>query len=82
MAMLGDQRHGTNIEAPIDTIKQAMAEVMGDMTGGMMAGFENNGMILREILSAIYGIDIGEDVIAGAVKSYQNKMAVVNGGVG
>lgn len=28
VAMLGDQKHGTNIEAPLDTIKQAVAEVM------------------------------------------------------
>lgn len=28
MAVLGDQPHGTNIEAPLDTIKQAVAEVM------------------------------------------------------
>ena len=27
--MLGDQRHGTNIEAPLDTIKQAVREVLG-----------------------------------------------------
>ena len=30
MAMLGDQRHGTNIEAPLDTIKQAVREVIGN----------------------------------------------------
>ena len=30
MAVLGDQKHGTNIEAPLDTIKQALAEVLGD----------------------------------------------------
>ncbi len=29
MAVLGDQKHGTNIEAPLDTIKQALAEVLG-----------------------------------------------------
>lgn len=29
MAVLGDQRHGTNIEAPLDTIKQAVKEVIG-----------------------------------------------------
>lgn len=29
MAVLGDQRHGTNIEAPLDTIKQAVREVIG-----------------------------------------------------
>lgn len=28
LAVLGDQKHGTNIEAPLDTIKQALAEVM------------------------------------------------------
>ena len=33
MAVLGDQSSGTNIEAPLDTIKQALAEVMS-MYGG------------------------------------------------
>lgn len=28
MAVLGDQKHGTNIEAPLETIKQALAEVL------------------------------------------------------
>ena len=30
MAVLGDQSSGTNIEAPLDTIKQAVAEVVGN----------------------------------------------------
>lgn len=34
MAVLGDQRHGTNIEAPLDTIKQAVREVVGSGGGG------------------------------------------------
>ena len=34
MAVLGDQRHGTNIEAPLDTIKQALAEVMATQGAG------------------------------------------------
>lgn len=33
LAMLGDQKHGTNIEAPLDTIKQALAEVMAEFGG-------------------------------------------------
>lgn len=37
LAMLGDQKHGTNIEAPLDTIKQALAEVMADFGGGSHA---------------------------------------------
>lgn len=42
MAMLGDQKHGTNIEAPLDTIKQAVAEVMANMN-------VNHGDIVVEI---------------------------------
>lgn len=35
LAMVGDQKHGTNIEAPLDTIKQAVAEVLAELnTGG------------------------------------------------
>ena len=34
MAVLGDQRHGTNIEAPLETIKQALAEVLAMQNGG------------------------------------------------
>lgn len=30
LAMLGDQKHGTNIEAPLDTIKQAVREVRNE----------------------------------------------------
>lgn len=37
MAMLGDQKHGTNIEAPLDTIKQAVREVVGNNGGGQYA---------------------------------------------
>ncbi len=33
-AILGDQRSGTNIEAPLDTIKQAVAEVLRGISGG------------------------------------------------
>lgn len=34
MAVLGDQKHGTNIEAPLETIKQALAEVLAMQDGG------------------------------------------------
>ena len=34
LAVLGDQKRGTNIEAPLDTIKQAVAEVLAEMGGG------------------------------------------------
>lgn len=34
LAVLGDQHTGTNIEAPLETIKQALAEVMAQHGGG------------------------------------------------
>lgn len=37
MAVLGDQKRGTNIEAPLDTIKQAVREVVGNGGGGQYA---------------------------------------------
>lgn len=43
----GDQSHGTNVEAPLDTIKQAVAEVMEDLQAGQMAGFEAVVAVLR-----------------------------------
>ena len=30
MSIVGDQKNGTNIEAPLETIKQALAEVMAN----------------------------------------------------
>ena len=35
MAVVGDQKHGTNIEAPLETIKQALAEVLALQEGGI-----------------------------------------------
>lgn len=34
LAMLGDQKHGTNIEAPLDTIVEAVREAFGGGAGG------------------------------------------------
>ena len=38
LAVLGDQSHGTNVEAPLDTLKQAVAEVMEDLPAGPKGG--------------------------------------------
>ena len=42
----------------LDTIKQAVAEVMEDLQAGQMAGFEAVVAVLREILSAVYGLSL------------------------
>ena len=80
MAVVGDQTHGTNIEAPLETIQEAVANVMGGMSSGMMAGFEASVAVQKDILEAVLGITIGDDVIANACNRYTMKMNVVNGG--
>lgn len=80
MAVLGDQKHGTNVEAPLTTIQEAVALVMDDVVQSNLAGFEGVVAVLREILEAILGIEIGDQVLYEAVNRYKSKMAVVRGG--
>lgn len=80
LAMVGDQRHGTNIEAPLSTIQEAVALVMEDQTDAILKGFEASVQVQREILQAVLGIHIGDEVIGQAVGRYQRKLAVVRGG--
>ena len=55
MAVLGDQKHGTNIEAPLDTIKQAVAEVLAQVNVGGSSGRIEVPVIIdgREIARAV-----------------------------
>jgi hypothetical protein len=80
LAMVGDQRHGTNIEAPLATIQEAVAMVTADQTQAILAGFESSIGVQREILEAVLGICIGDDVIGNAVARYKRKQAVIRGG--
>ncbi len=80
LAMVGDQRHGTNVEAPLATIQEAVALVMDDMIASNLAGQEMIVGVLRELLEAVLGIRVGDEVIGRAVERYNRKMAVVKGG--
>ena len=80
MAVVGDQKHGTNVEAPLATIQEAVAVVMDGYAADNLAGQEMIVTVLREILEAVLGIHIGDAVIARAAQRYQRKMAVVHGG--
>ena len=81
LAVLGDQNHGTNVEAPLDTIKQAVAEVMEDLQAGQMAGFEAVVSVLREILSAVSGSELTDEDVGRAVQRWQRKQLTATGGV-
>lgn len=79
MAILGDQRHGTNIEAPLETIQEAVAAVMAEYESSNLAGHEATAEILRQILSAVLGIEVGDTTIGQAANRYNEKMAIVRG---
>jgi phage-related protein len=80
LAMVGDQKHGTNVEAPLATIQEAVAQVMGDMLPAMVAGFERTTDLQSRILGAVLGIQIGDETLATAVNRYNQKMEMVRGG--
>lgn len=80
LAVVGDQKHGANVEAPLETIQEAVALVMGDVVASNMAGHEATVGVLREILGAVMGIEIGDEVIGRAARRYDARMAVVRGG--
>lgn len=80
LAMVGDQPHGTNVEAPLATIQEAVATVMEDYSMANLAGHEATVEVLREILQAVLGIEIGDDIIGRANERYQQKMNTARGG--
>ena len=80
LAVVGDQKHGTNIEAPLSTIQEAVALTMEDMAAGNLAGHQATVNVLRDILQAVLGIRIGDEQIGQAARRYDQKMAVMHGG--
>ena len=79
MAVLGDQSHGTNVEAPLATIQQAVASVMQDYQDCNLAALEQVVAVLRQILEAVYGIHIGDAMIGQAVARYNSRQAIITG---
>lgn len=82
LAVVGDQRSGTNVEAPLATIEQAVAQVTAGQNSQMLAAMQASVGVQQEILSAVLGIHIGDDTIAQAAERYYRKMAVVYGSGG
>lgn len=63
-----------------ENLRQIMSEVVDDHISAMMAGFEASLAAQKEILEAIYGIEIGDETIGRANSRYQKKQAVMKGG--
>lgn len=78
-AILGDQRHGTNIEAPLSTIQEAVANVLGDTQPAMVAGFEAVVDRLEVLAATIENIEIGDTTIGAAAARYQRRQDLITG---
>lgn len=53
LAMVGDQKNGTNIEAPLETIKQALSEVMAQQGWDVNVEFHGELAALARILAPV-----------------------------
>ena len=81
MAMLGDQRHGTNIEAPLSTIQEAVRTELGATEDAIIAAAEAIVERQERILSAIESIEVGDTTIGQAANRYNRRMAIITGGL-
>ena len=79
LAMLGDQKHGTNIEAPLSTIQQAVALEMEDVVNCLMSGFSAVVSETEKLRHTVQGLNISDDFIGEANERYETKMSVVRG---
>lgn len=79
-AVLGDQKHGTNIEAPLATIQEAVAAVLGDMIPAWSSGFEAMTERQDELIAAVREIQIGDTTIGRAAARYDRRQNLIRGG--
>ena len=77
LAMVGDQRHGTNIEAPLATIQEAVALVLEEQLEGMLSGFQAVVDAIREKDTTLL---LDGEAVYRASDRYARKLAVMRGG--
>lgn len=76
LAMLGDQKSGTNIEAPLSTIEDAVERVMRRNSG---ISDERIISLLSQLLEAVLNIEIDGEMLSKAIDNYRRKEAVSRG---
>lgn len=57
VAVLGDQPNGVNVEAPLDTIKQAVSEVLSDMGVDVSIAFDGELAQLARVLHPVIEVE-------------------------
>lgn len=78
MAMVGDQKSGTNVEAPLETIKQAVAEVIMENNDILTMGFE---AVVQAIQNKDMSVRIGDRDIYEANNNYSRRLDIMRGTV-
>lgn len=81
LAVLGDQKHGTNIEAPLSTIQEAVRAELGSTADAIIASAEAIIERQERILAAIDAIEVGDTTIGQAANRYNQEMAIIKGGL-
>lgn len=73
LAVVGDQTSGTNVEAPLSTIQEAVA-------GVLLPGQEQTNDLLAQLLAAVGSIRVGDAVIGRAAQRYSRRQSILEGG--
>lgn len=71
MAVLGDQSHGRNLEAPEDLIRQIVREESGE--NGRVA------QLLETLIAVVEGIEVGDETIGKAAARYNRSTSRTGG---
>lgn len=83
LAMMGEYpgaNSNPEIVAPQSIIEQTLARVISGYSSDMVQCFEAVVDVLKEILEAIYGMEINRDSIYDYIKDKDRRMAIVRGG--
>lgn len=73
LAVVGDQKQGTNIEAPLATIQEAVASVL-------LPGQNESNQLLAQLIATVAGIRVGDDTIGRAAQRWNRQWAKAEGG--
>jgi hypothetical protein len=73
-AVLGDQKHGTNLEAPEDLIRKIVREESG------AGGTEQLAQLLETLITTVQNIEVGDTVIGEAASRYTSRQKIIHGG--